>query len=146
MPVSLKMSHHLAEEGAWGGREKKKKKKRKKKRRKNRAGELVMAGEGVSDDGGMEDGDAECGGEGGEEGREAGQRLLLEGVQVMGEEGEDGTRECEEYAGQPLPLTDLLPRPHTSPTVQLNKYWSQRYRLFSRYDDGVCLDRGMMSL
>ena len=50
-----------------------------------------------------------------------------------------------EYAGRPLPLDELLPRPHISPSDQLAKYWSQRYRLFSRYDDGVCLDRGMMS-
>ena len=50
-----------------------------------------------------------------------------------------------EYAGRPLPLDELLPCPHLSPSGQLAKYWSQRFRLFSRYDDGVCLDRGMMS-
>ena len=49
------------------------------------------------------------------------------------------------FAGKPLSLDDLLPRPHLSPTPELKKYWSQRYRLFSRYDDGVCLDKGMTS-
>ena len=51
-------------------------------------------------------------------------------------------RQPWEFAGKPLPLINLLPCPHLSPSVQLHKYWSQRYRLFSRYDDGICLDRG----
>ena len=50
------------------------------------------------------------------------------------------------YAGKPLCLGDLVPVPHLSPSSdQLAKYWRQRYRLFSHYDDGVCLDRGMTS-
>lgn len=72
-------------------------------------------------------------GEGEEVEREVGQRLVLEQTGFKG------------YAGRPLPLADLLPRPHLSPSDKLAKYWSQRYRLFSRYDDGVCLDRGMTS-
>ena len=78
-----------------------------------------------------EEGEGE--GEGEEVEREVGQRLVLEQTGFKG------------YAGRPLPLTDLLPRPHLSPSDKLAKYWSQRYRLFSRYDDGVCLDRGMTS-
>ena len=76
------------------------------------------------------------------------------------EESEEGEEEEEEeedglvvggtgfgkYAGKPLCLGDLVPVPHLSPSSdQLAKYWRQRYRLFSHYDDGVCLDRGMTS-
>lgn len=28
---------------------------------------------------------------------------------------------------------------------ELAKYWAQRYRLFSRFDEGIKLDRGMFS-
>ena len=29
---------------------------------------------------------------------------------------------------------------------QLAKYWAQRYRLFSRFDEGIRLDRGQFTL
>ena len=129
-------------------------------------GEVCEAGDGDGDGDVCEKGDDET---------EEGQRLLLEVVnrevadKMVGEHSEsvvqhsvvnvtdeDGLKEDVEivieedkqymrYAGQPLPLNDLLPHPQISPMLELDKYWSQRYRLFSRYDDGVCIDRGMMS-
>ena len=39
----------------------------------------------------------------------------------------------ERHPPEPVPQ-ELASVPHIS------KYWAQRYRLFSRYDDGVCLD------
>ena len=50
------------------------------------------------------------------------------------------------YAGKPLLFSAILPPPHNSPTANLDKYWSQRYRLFSHYDDGICLDQGMSDI
>ena len=32
--------------------------------------------------------------------------------------------------------------PHGKPSGSLAKYWSQRYRLFSRFDQGILLDEG----
>jgi len=29
---------------------------------------------------------------------------------------------------------------------ELWKYWGQRYRLFSRFDEGIRMDRGMMGM
>ena len=46
------------------------------------------------------------------------------------------------YAGTPLPLSTLLPVNTAKDSPALVKYWSQRYRLFSKFDDGVCLDHG----
>lgn len=37
--------------------------------------------------------------------------------------------------GQPLP-------PEIVADPELAKYWAQRYRLFSRFDEGIQLDRG----
>ena len=89
---------------------------------------------------------------------EAGEAREDEEVEEEEEEEEESEEEEEEdglvvggtgfgkYAGKPLCLGDLVPVPHLSPSSdQLAKYWRQRYRLFSRYDDGVCLDRGMTS-
>jgi trimethylguanosine synthase len=33
--------------------------------------------------------------------------------------------------------------PEISSDVELKKYWAQRYRLFSKFDDGIMLDRGV---
>ena len=94
------------------------------------------------------------GGERGEKGGvESGQRLMLEEQTCLEEERQamEGSEVGDAaltrpYAGKPLPLNELLPKPYLSPTAELNKYWNQRYRLFSRYDNGICLDRGMTSL
>lgn len=32
--------------------------------------------------------------------------------------------------------------PEIAAVPELAKYWAQRYRLFSRFDDGIKLDRG----
>ena len=37
-------------------------------------------------------------------------------------------------------LNDLPPEIASVP--ELAKYWAQRYRLFSRFDDGIKLDKG----
>lgn len=50
-----------------------------------------------------------------------------------------------QYAGQPLSLTKLLPPSVEPASNKMAKYWSQRYRLFSRYDQGVCMDNGEFS-
>ena len=39
--------------------------------------------------------------------------------------------------GVPMP-------PEISDDLELRKYWGQRYRLFSRFDEGVKLDRGRL--
>ena len=46
-----------------------------------------------------------------------------------------------QFAGVPLDLETVSP-PHGKPSGSLAKYWSQRYRLFSRFDQGVLLDEG----
>ena len=47
------------------------------------------------------------------------------------------------YAGQSLAFSDLLPPVAMEPRgSHMAKYWSQRYRLFSKFDQGVCLDNG----
>lgn len=35
--------------------------------------------------------------------------------------------------------------PEMAADPELAKYWAQRYRLFSRFDEGVRLDRGELS-
>ena len=50
-----------------------------------------------------------------------------------------------DYAGKPLSFTSLLPTMTAAQSPTLNKYWSQRYRLFSRYDRGVRMDSGEKS-
>lgn len=35
--------------------------------------------------------------------------------------------------------------PEIAADPELVKYWAQRYRLFSRFDEGIKLDRGMLS-
>ena len=108
-------------------------------------------GEGEGEGEGQRGGEEGEGGEGGEEGE--GESLKIEeevsvGVEVnvlmYSVKVKSAVTISQErtFAGKPLPLIDLLPRPHLSPTTQLLKYWSQRYRLFSRYDNGICLDRG----
>ena len=47
-----------------------------------------------------------------------------------------------DYAGQCLCLEDLLPAHGTTSMVHMSKYWSQRYRLFSKYEEGICMDKG----
>lgn len=47
-----------------------------------------------------------------------------------------------DYAGQPLSFTSLLPTISAEDSPTLCKYWSQRYRLFSRYDQGIQMDQG----
>ena len=45
------------------------------------------------------------------------------------------------YAGKNIDYDAVCPekgKPHGS----LTKYWSQRYRLFSKFDDGVVMDEG----
>ena len=102
--------------------------------------EVVSSGE-VGEVGEVGEGEECSGGEGSEEEEEE-----IEKDEESEEVGQGlGGTGFREYAGRPLPLDELLPRPHLSPSGQLAKYWSQRFRLFSRYDDGVCLDRGMMS-
>ena len=48
------------------------------------------------------------------------------------------------YAGVPLSFVSLLPATPTiiEDTPSLAKYWSQRFRLFSKYSDGIQLDHG----
>lgn len=46
------------------------------------------------------------------------------------------------YAGQPLTFSQLIPTATVDETPTLKKYWSQRYRLFSMYDEGICMDNG----
>ena len=46
------------------------------------------------------------------------------------------------YAGKPLSFTSLLPTISAEDSPTLRKYWSQRYRLFSRYDQGIQMDKG----
>ena len=50
----------------------------------------------------------------------------------------------ESFAGKSVALTDHLP-PATSLSREhyLAKYWSQRFRLFSLYDDDIRVDHGM---
>ncbi len=49
----------------------------------------------------------------------------------------------DQFASLPLSFSDLLPDqydPQRSPA--LAKYWSQRYRLFSKFDEGIRMDTG----
>ena len=46
------------------------------------------------------------------------------------------------YAGKPLLFTSLLPTISAEDSPALHKYWSQRYRLFSKYDQGIHMDKG----
>jgi len=36
--------------------------------------------------------------------------------------------------------------PEIAADKELWKYWGQRYRLFSRFDEGIRMDRGMMGM
>ena len=47
-----------------------------------------------------------------------------------------------DYASKPLSFTSLLPTISAEDCPILRKYWSQRYRLFSRYDQGIQMDKG----
>lgn len=46
------------------------------------------------------------------------------------------------YAGKTLSFSSLLPTISAEDSFTLKKYWSQRYRLFSRYDQGIKMDKG----
>ena len=46
-----------------------------------------------------------------------------------------------DFAGQTLCINDFLPTV-SSCDETLNKYWSQRFRLFSLYDQGIRMDHG----
>ena len=46
------------------------------------------------------------------------------------------------YAGKPLSLSSLMPTMSAESSPSLCKYWSQRYRLFSLYDQGIQMDNG----
>ena len=49
------------------------------------------------------------------------------------------------YAGMSLSYPPLLPAASVQDTPSLAKYHSQRYRLFSKFDQGVQLDHGELS-
>ena len=46
------------------------------------------------------------------------------------------------YAGKAIDFTELLPLADEEIQSHLSKYWSQRYRLFLKYDSGIKMDRG----
>lgn len=49
------------------------------------------------------------------------------------------------HAGKPIDFTELLPLVEDKQIQRyLSKYWSQRYRLFMKYDGGIKMDRGMV--
>lgn len=57
----------------------------------------------------------------------------------------DHTSTVEYLAGLYVCITDYLPPPlqlSRNPHHGLAKYWSQRYRLFSRYDEDIRMDHG----
>jgi trimethylguanosine synthase len=56
-------------------------------------------------------------------------------TKIVNEEGE-----VELYELKNLPLQRLPD--HMKKFPELERYWAQRYRLFSKFDDGVQLDRG----
>ncbi|XP_065883658.1 trimethylguanosine synthase-like isoform X2 [Dysidea avara] len=45
------------------------------------------------------------------------------------------------YAGKAIDFTELLPLADEEIQSHLSKYWSQRYRLFLKYDSGIKMDR-----
>lgn len=46
------------------------------------------------------------------------------------------------YAGKPLSFSSILPTTSAEESPTLHKYWSQRYRLFNLYDQGIQMDIG----
>ena len=49
------------------------------------------------------------------------------------------------HAGKPIDFMQLLPLAEDEQIQRyLSKYWSQRYRLFMKYDGGIKMDRGKM--
>lgn len=47
------------------------------------------------------------------------------------------------HVGKPIDFTELLPLAEDEQIQRyLSKYWSQRYRLFMKYDGGIKMDRG----
>lgn len=95
--------------------------------------------------------------EGGQDEEEEVEEMGEEEEEVMEEMGEEEEEEQEgedmgpqetitsgfsSLAGQTLNLSTLLPPALTSPPPRLAKYWSQRYRIFSQYDQGVRMDEG----
>ena len=47
------------------------------------------------------------------------------------------------YVGKPLDFTELIPLAEDDQIQRyLSKYWSQRNRLFMKYDDGIKMDKG----
>ncbi len=52
-----------------------------------------------------------------------------------------------QYAGEALVFSTLLPPVAMEPSGQhMNKYWNQRYRLFSKFDDGISMDNGKRTI
>ena len=48
-----------------------------------------------------------------------------------------------EHIGKPIDFTELLPLAEDEHIQRyLSKYWSQRYRLFMKYDGGIKMDKG----
>lgn len=51
------------------------------------------------------------------------------------------------YVGKPIDFTELIPLAEDEQIQRyLSKYWSQRYRLFMKYDDGIKMDKGTVYL
>ena len=49
------------------------------------------------------------------------------------------------HAGKPINFMELLPVAEDEQIQRyLSKYWSQRYRLFMKYDGGIKMDRGIV--
>lgn len=53
---------------------------------------------------------------------------------------DDAPSLLQSYAGHTLSFSGLLPCVNAQDSPRLTKYWAQRFRLFSRFNEGVCLD------
>ena len=72
------------------------------------------------------------------------EEIIPDGVQE--EEGMMAVGDVAVLAGEPLQLSTLLPPLLSSAPPRLAKYWSQRYRIFSKYDEGVRMDQGQTAV
>ena len=65
------------------------------------------------------------------------------------QEVSDSQEQCSQLvlqcAGMSVDFQTLLPSGEEPLSGHLKKYWSQRYRLFSRYDEGIVMDHGKQS-
>lgn len=69
--------------------------------------------------------------------------LSAQGDRTQGDDTlDESSHNPSSYVGQPLTFSQLLPTATVDDTPVLKKYWSQRYRLFSKYDEGICMDNG----